>query len=105
MRSESRFTTAMALMIPLAGVSCSSESQPFPAQPVPAALTDRQAVTLAQEYLKQNAVPTTGLIIGEERQPNGWWLYYQTAFDASARPPSLCYLIRVHDDGTVDQLP
>ena len=102
---RTKFTTAMALLIPLAGVSCSSsESKSYPAQPVPAALTDTQAATLAQGYLRLNAVPTTGVFTGEERLPDGWWLYYHTAFDASARPPSLCYLIRVHDDGTVEQL-
>ncbi len=105
MRTKSTFTTAMALLIPLAGVSCSSESKPFPQQPVPAALTDTQAATLAQGYLRLNGVPTTGVFTGQERLPDGWWLYYQTAFDAAARPPSLCYLIRVRDNGTVDPLP
>ena len=104
MRSKCRLTTAMALLIPLTGISCSSESQPFPSHPIAAALTDRQAATIAQDYLRQNALPTSGLITAEERQSNGWWLYYETAFDPSARPPSLCYVLRVRDDGTVDQV-
>jgi hypothetical protein len=104
MRTASRFTAAMALLLPLASVSCSYESHPLTPQPVPAALTKQQAATLAAQYLSENAMPTTGLFVAAERQPDGWWLYYKTAFDASARPPSLCYLIRVHNDGTVEPI-
>ena len=105
MRTECRLIAAAALLIPLSGLSCSSESQPFPSQPIPAALTDRQAAVLAHDYLREHAVPTTGLIAAEERESDGWRLYYETAFDASARPPSLAYVLRVRDDGTVDQVP
>ena len=104
MRFASRFTTAIALLIPLAGASCSSEPKTFPGQPVPAALSDMQAATLAKAYVTQNSVPTTGMMVDQERQSNSWWFYYQTAFDAAASPPSLSYLVRVQDDGKVDHL-
>lgn len=104
MRLELKCTAAMSLLIALAGASCSSKQQTFPAQPVPAALTDMQAATLARAYLTQNEVPTSGMIVAEERRPNSWWFYYNTQFDAAARPPSVSYLIRVQDDGTVDHL-
>jgi hypothetical protein len=100
MRTKSRFATAVALLLPLVGVSCTSE--PINPQPHPTELTDRQAGTLALQYLRQNNVPN-GMIVREERTCNAWWCYYETAFDASGRPPSLCYLLRVLDDGTVVQ--
>ena len=101
MRS-SRFTIAMALLIPFAGFAC--ESNPQASQPVAAALTDRQAAVVALGYLRENTLPTTGTFVAEERQPKGWLFYYETPFDASARPPSLSYMIRVRDDGTVDHV-
>ena len=104
MRFASRFTPAMVLLIPFVGASCSSKSESLPQQPVPAALSDVQAATLARQYLEQNAVAWPGMITNEERQPSGWWVYYQTPFNASSRPPTLSYLIKVNDDGTVDQL-
>ena len=104
MRFASRLTPAMALLIPLVGASCSTKSEPLPQQPVPAALSDAQAATLARQYLDQNDVASRGVITAEERQPSGWWVYYQSPFNVSSRPPTLSYLIKVNDDGTVDQL-
>ena len=103
MRFESRICRAMALLIPLGFASCSSK-QEFPAQPIPTALTFPQAATLARDYLQQHDVTLSGYIVSERKQPDGWWLYYQTPFNAAARPTSLSYLIQVHDDGTVTEL-
>jgi hypothetical protein len=105
MRLSPRSAAAVALLLPLAAASCSSsKSQSWPAQPVPAMLTDYQANTLAQQYLDQHAVAAPRVVTAEERQPDGWWLYYQTPFNASARPPSLVYLMQVNNDGTVNEL-
>jgi len=93
----------MALLIPLACASCSSKSQSWPAQPVAAALSFPQAATLGREYLAQHSVDSSAVITADVRQPDGWWLYYKTPFNASARPPSLSYLIQVHNDGTVNE--
>src|SRR5262245_35674376 len=101
MRFPYKFTMVVALLIALAGLSCASKSESYPAQPVAAQLTVDQANTLAQQYLDQHAVASPRALIIEQEQPDGWWLYYQTPFDPSARPPKLSYLIQVHNDGTV----
>jgi hypothetical protein len=101
MRTKSRLLSAMALLIPLAAVGC--ESSPLAPQPVAAELTDKQAAVLANGYLRQNNIPA-GWIAGEERVPNAWWFYYQTAFEPSVRPPSSSYLVQVRDDGGVQHL-
>jgi hypothetical protein len=102
MRLASRFTTTIALLIPLAGASCTSQ-QPA-AQPVAAPLSEVQAAMFAREYLAQNSVSATGRFVAQERIPSAWWLIYRAPFDAAARPPQLSYLILVHDDGTVSQI-
>jgi len=104
MRSSCKLTAAFALLIPLTGASCSSKHESFPAQPVAGELTVEQANVLAQLYLDQHAVTLPRAVTGEQQQPDGWWIYYQTAFDATARPPTKAYLVQVHNDGTVRQL-
>ena len=109
MRFSLSSAAALALLLPLATSACSSSSKSqkadaFPAQPIAAQLSDYQAATLAQQYLNQHAVLGPRTLITEEKQGEGWWLRYQTPFDAAAKPPSLSYLIQVHNDGTVDEM-
>ena len=103
MRTAFKFTAAMALVIPLAGFLSGCESSPLTAQPVAAELTDQQAAYLARGYLDHNSIPV-GHIVREERVPNAWWFYYETQFNAAARPPSSAYLVQVADDGNVKHL-
>jgi hypothetical protein len=103
MRFSSRSAAAVASLLALAATACSSQPKTWPAQPVPAQLTDMQAMTLAQQYLDQHAVASPRTCTAEEQQCDGWWLYYKSPFDAAAKPPTLSYLIQVHNDGRVEQ--
>jgi hypothetical protein len=104
MRFSTRFAAVAASLLALTAVSCKSEpKQSYPTQPVAAHLTDMQANVLAQQYLDQHTVAAPRTLITELRQPDGWWLVYQTPFDSTAKPPVLSYLIQVHNDGTVRQ--
>jgi len=108
MRFSSRSLAAVAAsLLTLAAVSCSSshKDKTWPEQPVAAQLTDLQANTLAQQYLDQHSVASPRTCTAEERQPDGWWLYYRTPSEATGtRPPTLSYLLQVHNDGTVEAL-
>jgi hypothetical protein len=105
MRLSFRSAAAVALLLPLAAVSCKSSSkETYPAQPIAAQISDYRANLLAQQYLNQHNVAAPRTLITEEKQGEGWWLRYQTPFDAAGHPPSLSYLIQVHNDGTVTEL-
>ena len=97
MRNRCKLTTVAALLIPLAGSSCAR----LPDQPVAAQLSETEANVLAQRYLDQEGAASPRVVTLQEQQEDGWWLFYQTPFDASARPPKVSYFVQVRNDGTV----
>jgi hypothetical protein len=103
MRFTSVRFSAVLFALPLAAASCASPP-PDPGSPVPAQLTDRQASVLARDYLDTKKVATPRTLVGEEKQQQGWWLWYDSAFDPAAKPPQARYLVDVNNDGTVHEV-
>src|SRR5437868_4142286 len=104
MRFSPAVRVELGSMILLAACSCSSQSKSWPVAPRAAQLTDAQAATLAQQYLDQQAIAAPRLLSAEQRQPDGWWMWYQTPFDPTAHPSKLSYVVQVHNDGTVQTM-
>jgi hypothetical protein len=101
-----RFTSFGRVLLlsafPLAAASCvSAPPPPDPGSPVPAQLSDRQASFMAREYLSAHNVSAPRALVGEQKQPRGWWMWYQGPFDPQAKPPQGSYLVEVDNDGTV----
>ena len=75
----------------------------LPASPVAAPLTDRQAITLAEDYLDERGV--------DERHVNyvegtgdGNLVSFRSGFDAGARPPVTNHLVLVKHTGSVREI-
>ena len=100
-----RFTSIRRLLLlsafPLAAASCASAPPPDPGSPVPAQLSDRQANFVAREYLNAHNVSAPRTLVSEQKQPHGWWMWYEGPFDPQTKPPQASYLVEVDNDGTV----
>jgi hypothetical protein len=84
-----------------AAAGCSSQS--YPASPVPARLSDRDAVFFARNYLAQkNAPPAT--LVGIQPAEQGTLLEYQTLFQPNATPPREWRLLNVNHTGAVREV-
>jgi hypothetical protein len=79
-------------------VGCNA--QHFPASPVPAVLTDREAVSLADRYLADREIATS-VVTNIEPQDWGYLVGYHSTFDPNLRPPKLSRLVAVKNDGDV----
>ena len=87
-----------ALVLPFAAASCSSDT--YSASPVPAALSDREAMRLAQPALADRGAPP-GIFTDTIRTGDGWLVGYKTDLDPSRQPPREYHLVAVKHDGTV----
>src|SRR5688572_30354603 len=90
---------AIAALVPLAA-SCSGK---FPASPVPAAMTDHQAVRLSDiKLLQRDMAPR--VLHSAEQKGDGWLLAYQTPFNAGATSPKEWQLVEVLNTGEVREI-
>lgn len=76
----------------------------LPASPVPAPLSDRQAVVLAEEYLDQQGIDEPRFVNDVEPTGDGNFVSFRSGFNAAANPPVATRLIEVKHDGSVRQL-
>ena len=88
-----------ALVLPLAAASCSSADH-YPASPVPAAMTEIQAMRLAQPVLADRGAPP-GIFTDVIRTGDGFLVGYKTDFEPSRQPPREYHLVVVRNNGTV----
>ncbi len=84
------------------GVSMSCTSRHLPASPVPAPLTDMQAMRMGRAYIQDHGQVPAGLV-GIQRSKWGYLLLYNSAFDPAATPPKQSHLLAVHNDGLVKE--
>ena len=90
----------------LAGVvlfAAGCSSQPFPASPVPARLTDREAANLGDRYLAERAVPPTRVTAIEPTE-TGYLFHYESDFDAPSGPPKQVRLLNINNDGSIREV-
>jgi hypothetical protein len=89
-----------ALVLPLAACSCASE--PLPSSPVPAILSDQEAMSLAHRSLMDRGT-APGVFVSAEPLCDGYLLGYRTDFDMSRQPPAESHLLVVKNSGVVDE--
>jgi hypothetical protein len=81
-------------------VGCaSSESVSYPASPVPAPLSDKQSIAIAEEYLDQHNVDEPRMVDSVRRFGDANLVSFRTGFDAGAKPPVQTRLVMVKHDG------
>ena len=73
----------------------------FPASPVAAPLTDRQAISLAGDYLDGHGVDEPRFVNYVEGTGDGNLVSVRTGFDAGANPPVANHLVLVKHTGSV----
>ncbi len=88
----------VALVLPLAA-SCAK----LPPSPVPAALTDREAESMARTYLSDHDVDNAQLH-GIRPDKTGYLVAYQTTYEEGQLPPKTWRLIEVNNEGAVREL-
>ncbi len=88
----------VALVLPLAA-SCAK----LPPSPVPAALSDREAESMARTYLSDHDVDNVQL---HSIRPgkSGYLVAYQTTYEEGQLPPKTWRLVDVNNDGEVRAL-
>ena len=91
---------ALATLIPLV-TACSSGT--FPASPVPAALSETQAIRLADVKLAQRDMAARH-VISAEQKCDGWLLAYASPFNTGTTPPKEWTLVEVLNTGTVREI-
>jgi hypothetical protein len=86
-----------AVVLPM--VACSCASHHYPASPVPAALSDREAMQAAETVLADRGT-APGIFTDAIRTEDGWLVSYKTDFDPSRTPPKEVHLVAVNTNGT-----
>ncbi len=76
----------------------------LPASPVPAPLSDRQAIVLADEYLDQRGIDEPRFVSYVEPTGYGNLVSVRGSFDPDAKPPVPSRLIMVKHDGDVREI-
>jgi hypothetical protein len=84
-------------------VGCASHES-FPASPVPAPLSDKQAISLAEEYLDQHNVDERRMVSSVEPTGDGNLVSFHTGFAAGAKPPTQSRLVMVKHTGSVREI-
>ena len=97
-----RAAALAAIIVPVA-TSCASK--PFPASPVPSALTERQADRLARAKLYERDAAAPRIIKSIDKTGCGYLIAYVDDFGAAGKPPMPSRLVQVRYDGTVRELP
>jgi hypothetical protein len=87
-------------LIPLA-TACSSSK--YPDSPVPAALSEIEAIRLADLKLAQRDMAARHVISAEQKN-DGWLLAYASPFSAGSTPPKEWTLVEVLNTGTVREI-
>ena len=90
---------AIASLI-LMAASCGGK---YPASPVPAPLSDFEAVRLADAYQVAHRSPPM-VITSMEQQPDGYRLAYETLIHLDEQPPKESHLFIVQNDGDVREI-
>ena len=76
---------------------------PMPASPVATPLSDRQAISLAEEYLDGRGVDDRHVNY-VEGTGDGNLVSFRTGFDAGAKPPVANHLVLVKHTGSVREI-
>ena len=76
----------------------------LPASPVATPLTDRQAITLAEDYLDERGVDEPRYVNYVEGTGEGNLVSVRTGFDAGATPPVTNHLVLVKHTGSVREI-
>ena len=82
---------------------CSAASDHLPASPVPAPLSDRQAITLASDYLDRHNMDERH-VCSVEPSGDGNLVTVRSGFDAAAKPPVQSRLVLVKHTGAVREI-
>ena len=98
-----RLTSALSCLAGAALVLPLSACAKLPRSPVPAALTDLQAESLARTYLSDHGVDEV-LLHSIRPDKTGYLVAYQTALEESSTPPKSWRLMDVNNDGAVREL-
>ena len=86
-------------------VGCaSSESVSYPASPVPAPLSDKQSIAIAEEYLDQHNVDEPRMVSAVRPFGDANLVSFRTGFDAGAKPPVQTRLVMVKHDGSAREI-
>lgn len=75
----------------------------LPESPLPAVLSDREALVLAEQYLA-DGTDTPRELKRMEATGQGYLLAYESPFDPGLVPPKETRLVTVHHDGVVREL-
>ena len=79
-------------------------SKNLPASPVPAPLSDVEAVSVAEDYLDERQPDERLLVSSVEPTGDGNLVSFRSSFDAEADPPIASRLVEVKHDGSVREL-
>ncbi|HEV2296124.1 MAG TPA: hypothetical protein VGR35_19930 [Tepidisphaeraceae bacterium] len=82
-------------------VGCASR---LPDSPVPAPLSDLQAIELADAYLDERQTEDERFVNNVEPTGDGNIVSFRSGFDPTARPPAVTRLIEVEHDGSVREI-
>jgi hypothetical protein len=91
---------AIASLIPLA-TSCAGTN--YPASPVPAAMTETQAIKLADIKLAQRDMAPR-VLVGTDQKGDGWLLAYESPFNTAMMAPKESRLVEVLNTGEVREI-
>ncbi len=76
----------------------------LPASPVPAPLSDRQAVSLAEDFFDQQGFDEPRFVNYVEPTGDGNFVSFRGGFDTGANPPMPTRLVEVKHDGAVREI-
>jgi hypothetical protein len=85
-------------------VSGCASAPPLPRSPIPAPLTETQAMILAEEYLDDQGVPDDRFIASVEPLEDGKLVSFRSRFDEDGKPPVQSRLVEVKNKGTVREI-
>ena len=85
-------------------VGCASESTSLPASPVPAPLSDKQSITLAEEYLDAHNMDEPRMISSVRPMGDGNLVSFHSGFDAGGKPPVQTRLVMAKHNGSVHEI-
>jgi hypothetical protein len=86
-------------------VGCASD--PLPASPVAAPLTDRQAIELAEDHLDRTRTDAPMRLVNyvePTAEGDGHFVSFRETFDPMGKPPAQTRLVLVEHDGSAREL-
>ncbi len=93
-----------ALALCALGTCVSCASHHLPASPVPASLSEMDAMRMGERFMHQQRNLPSAQLVSAQRDKWGYLLIYHTVFNPYGTPPSESHLVAVHNDGTIREL-